>query len=157
MAQDRKADASGQCRCIWGRHVLESMGQSVYAGPMSYIGFDHIVLSCHDLPAMLDFYQNVLGARVGEERPGKWAIWFGPHKISLQNEASKPALAQATTPGSGNFCVLTERPVAEIARNIRGHGVYILDEGEKQGAQGAINSIYFRDPEGNLVEISNRL
>ena len=124
---------------------------------MSYIGFDHIVLSCHDLPAMLDFYRDVLGARVGEERPGKWAIWFGPHKISLQNEASKPALSEATTPGSGNFCVLTETPVAEMAKKIRLSGVYILETGERLGAQGPINSIYFRDPEGNLVEIANQL
>lgn len=124
---------------------------------MSYIGFDHIVLSCHDLPAMLEFYRDVLGARVGEERPGKWAVWFGPHKISLQNEASKPVLAEATTPGSGNFCVLTERPVDLMAKEIRLHGVYILEIGERQGAGGPINSIYFRDPEGNLVEIANRI
>ncbi len=132
-------------------------GPNRYSRAMSYIGLDHIVLSCHDVPAMLDFYQNVLGARVGEERPGKWAIWFGPHKISLQNEASKPALAEATTPGSGNFCVVTETPVAEMSKKIRLSGVYILESGEKQGAQGKLNSIYFRDPEGNLVEISNRL
>lgn len=124
---------------------------------MSYIGFDHIVLSCHDLPAMLEFYRDVLGARVGEERPGKWAVWFGPHKISLQNEASKPVLAEATTPGSGNFCVLTERPVDQMAKEIRLQGVYILEMGERQGAGGPINSIYFRDPEGNLVEIANRI
>jgi len=124
---------------------------------MGYIGFDHIVLSCRDVAAMVAFYGDVLGMRVGQERPGKWAIWFGSNKISLQQEAAKPALAVYTVPGSGNFCVLTETPIAEVVADLDAAGVHILERGEKQGALGAIDSVYFRDPEGNLVEISNRV
>ncbi|WP_049641593.1 VOC family protein [Candidatus Rhodobacter oscarellae] len=123
---------------------------------MQITGFDHIVLSCHDVPAMVAFYRDALAMRVGEERPGKWSIWFGPHKISLQDEATKPALAVATLPGTGNFCVLTETPVAEVADRLRAQGVEILDgPGQREGATGPIMSVYFRDPEGNLIEVSN--
>ena len=102
------------------------------------------------------FYRDVLGCSVGEERPGKWAIWFGSNKISLQDEAKKPDMAIATLPGTGNFCVLADAPVAEVAEHLVSHGVEILTGPvPKDGATGPIMSIYFRDPEGNLVEIAN--
>ena len=127
-------------------------------GGMEITGFDHIVLSCNDVPAVVDFYRDVLGCRVGEERPGKWAIWFGTNKISLQDEANKPPMAIHTLPGTGNFCVLADTPVAEVAEELRAAGVEILTgPTEKVGATGPILSVYFRDPEGNLVEICNPL
>ena len=124
---------------------------------MEIIGFDHIVLSCRSVTDTVAFYGDVLGLEVGEERPGKWAIWFGSNKISLQDEANKPALAAMTKPGTGNFCLLAESDVAEVASRVRAAGVEILDEGERIGATGPIRSIYFHDPEGNLVEIANPL
>ena len=125
-------------------------------GPMEITGFDHIVLSCHDVPKTVAFYRDVLDCRVGEERPGKWAIWFGTHKISLQDEANKPPMAVHTLPGTGNFCVLADTPVADVAEQLRAHDVEILTgPTEKVGATGPIMSVYFRDPEGNLVEICN--
>ena len=124
---------------------------------MEITGFDHIVISCHSVADVVAFYRDVLGLRVGEERPGKWAIWFGSNKISLQDEANKPPLAAGTLPGTGNFCVLSDRPVGEIAEILRSRGVAILAEGERLGATGPIQSVYFRDPEGNLVEIANLL
>ena len=122
---------------------------------MEIIGFDHIVLSCHSVAAITDFYGGVLGFEVGEERPGKWAVWFGKNKISLRDEANKPELASGTLPGTGNFCLLSTTDVDEVAEHLRKHGVEILAEGERQGATGPIRSVYFRDPEGNLVEIAN--
>lgn len=125
---------------------------------MEITGFDHIVLSCHNVSEVVAFYRDVLGFRVGEERPGKWAIWFGTQKISLQDEANKPPMAARTLPGTGNFCVLADTPVAEVAEELRAAGVEILTgPTEKVGATGPILSVYFRDPEGNLVEISNPL
>lgn len=128
-----------------------------YARTMDIIGFDHIVLSCHSVRDTVAFYRDVLGLRTGEERPGKWAIWFGPHKISLQDEANKPPLAIDTLPGTGNFCVLTATRVDDIAEELEAAGVTILARGPRQGAAGPIDSVYFRDPEGNLVEIANQL
>ena len=124
---------------------------------MDITGFDHIVLSCHSVPDTVAFYRDVLGLRTGEERPGKWAIWFGDNKISLQDEANKPPMAIDTLPGTGNFCVLTPTPVDSIREQLEAAGVEILARGERQGAIGPIDSVYFRDPEGNLVEIANQL
>ena len=71
--------------------------------------------------------------------PGKWSLHFGANKISLQDARTAPDIAWDTVPGSGNFCVLTDEPV------------------EREGATGKILSVYFPDPDGNLVEVSNRL
>jgi catechol 2,3-dioxygenase-like lactoylglutathione lyase family enzyme len=80
------------------------------------------------------------------------------NKISLQAATSAPDLARQTVPGSGNFCVLTEDPVADVADALRRLGVEILaGPDEREGATGKLRSVYFRDPEGNLVEVSNRL
>ncbi len=124
---------------------------------MEIAGFDHIVLSCNSVPDMVRFYRDVLGLRVGEERPDKWAIWFGANKISLQDEVTKPALATETTPGSGNFCLLAVTPIGEVTDRLRSNGVEILATGERLGATGPTESVYFNDPEGNLVEIANRM
>ena len=63
---------------------------------MEILGFDHIVLSCRSVDTMVAFYRDVLGLRTGQERPGKWAIWFGDQKISLQDDAAKPVIAEGT-------------------------------------------------------------
>ncbi len=123
---------------------------------MRITSFDHIVLCCNDVAATLAFYRDILGIEAREERPGKWALYFGANKISLQDEAKKPALAVGTLPGTGNFCVLAETPVAEVAETLRRVGVEILEgPARKDGATGPILSVYFRDPDGNLVEIAN--
>ena len=124
---------------------------------MEILGFDHIVLSCRSVDDIVAFYRHVLGLDVGEERPGKWAIWFGGHKISLQDDAAKPTIAAGTLPGTGNFCLLSPTDVDEIAELLRAKGIEIVADGERLGATGPIRSIYFHDPEGNLVEIANQL
>ena len=120
-------------------------------------GFDHIVLCVREVAATRDFYQRVLGMRPREERPGKWSLHFGEHKISLQHTGEAPSIARDTVPGSGNFCVISETPVAEWRGHLETQGVVIGDAGRRDGAVGAIDSLYFKDPDGNLVEVSNRL
>ncbi len=121
-------------------------------------GLDHIVLCVQDVSRTREFYQRVLGMRSHEERPGKWSLHFGPHKISLQDAATAPGIARDTVPGSGNFCVLSDRPVADWLEHLRRQGVAVVDgPGERAGATGPIRSIYVKDPDGNLVEISNLL
>lgn len=119
--------------------------------------FDHIVLCVNDLPRTIAFYTDVLGMACREERPGKWALYFGTNKISLQNAASPPALAVGTVPGSGNFCMLSDTPVAVWRAHLEASGVEIIADGVREGATGDIDSLYFRDPDGNLVEVSNVL
>ena len=120
-------------------------------------GFDHIVLCVRDVAASCAFYRRVLGMEPREERPGKWSLHFGEHKISLQDAVGAPSIATDTVPGSGNFCVISDTPVTEWREHLEREGVAIVDSGHRAGAVGTIDSLYFKDPDGNLVEVSNRL
>jgi catechol 2,3-dioxygenase-like lactoylglutathione lyase family enzyme len=125
---------------------------------MKVTGFDHIVLCVRDVPRAIAFYETVLGMQPRQERPEKWSLHFGASKISLQEAKSAPEIARRTVPGSGNFCLLTEDPVEAVAEMLRELGIEILaGPDEREGATGRLLSIYFRDPDGNLVEVSNRL
>lgn len=119
---------------------------------------DHIVLCTNDVPRALDFYSRVLGMEQREERAGKWSLHFGANKISLQDASSAPAIAKGTVPGSGNFCLLTDTPLEQVITHLRECGIPILEGPAKRiGATGLILSVYFYDPDGNLVEVSNTL
>jgi len=120
--------------------------------------FDHIVLCVKDVQRSTEFYSSLLGMQPREERPGKWSLHFGSNKISLQDAASAPDIARETVPGSGNFCLLTTEPVEHFASELRAKGIEIVaGPDERDGATGKILSVYFRDPDDNLVEISNLL
>ena len=119
---------------------------------------DHIVLCVRDVGATLDFYGRALGMEAREERPGKWSLHFGQHKISVQDAVASPSIARETVPGSGNFCVLTAEPMDTILDHLAREGVVVLDgPGERSGATGPILSVYFKDPDGNLVEVATSL
>jgi len=121
-------------------------------------GFDHIVLCVADVERTIEFYTQALGMQPREERPGKWSLHFGANKISLQDARTAPDIARDTVPGSGNYCVLTDQPVEQLAQHLRDLGIEIVaGPEERDGATGRILSVYVRDPDGNLVEVSNRL
>jgi catechol 2,3-dioxygenase-like lactoylglutathione lyase family enzyme len=125
---------------------------------MQVVSLDHIVLTVRDVEETCRFYRRVLGMEPRQDRPGKWSLHFGANKISLQDAAASPEIARDTVPGSGNFCLLTETPVEGIVRHLHEHGVTIATgPAERVGATGPIMSVYFRDPDGNLVEVSSRL
>ena len=118
---------------------------------------DHFVLTCADVDATIDFYVRVLGMTAESFGAGRRALSFGNQKINLhQAGAEFEPKARVATPGSGDFCLLSDLPVAEIARHLAAEGVEVI-EGPvaKTGATGPLLSIYFRDPDGNLVEVSN--
>jgi catechol 2,3-dioxygenase-like lactoylglutathione lyase family enzyme len=120
--------------------------------------FDHIVLCVADVEATCRFYERILGMEPREEKPGKWSLHFGVHKISLQDAARATELARNTTPGSGNFCLLTDVPLDQVIAHLGNEGVTIIERPDKRiGAVGTIRSVYFRDPDGNLVEVSNQV
>jgi catechol 2,3-dioxygenase-like lactoylglutathione lyase family enzyme len=121
---------------------------------MTLTSFDHIVLCVRDIAATLAFYQRVLGMEPREETPGKWALHFGTAKISLQHPKTLPDIAKATTPGSANFCLVAQGDITQIAARLTDNNVKILQgPGPKIGARGPMQSVYFNDPDGNLLEI----
>ncbi len=118
---------------------------------------DHIVLTVRDIEATCAFYSSVLGMEVVRFGGGRTALRFGEQKINLHeagNEFEPKALRP--TPGSGDFCLITQVPLAEVVAHVRACGVAIVEgPARKTGAIGPIESVYLRDPDGNLVEVSN--
>jgi catechol 2,3-dioxygenase-like lactoylglutathione lyase family enzyme len=117
---------------------------------------DHFVLTVRSLEATLSFYERVLGFK-REVRPDRPAsLTFGRQKINLhQVDRTFEPKAADPTPGAGDFCLITLRPIADVVAHLEGCGVAIeLGPVARQGAQGPMMSVYFRDPDANLVEIS---
>ena len=120
--------------------------------------FDHIVISTSDVEATMRFYIDVCGMKAVEERPGKWALHFGESNISLQDASALPDIARRTAPGTANFCLYTDRAIDDVLRDLSQYEIGVIaGPGERTGAKGRILSVYFNDPEGNLVEVCNRL
>ncbi|NOK61653.1 MAG: VOC family protein [Chloroflexi bacterium AL-W] len=117
---------------------------------------DHFVLTVRNLTATCDFYQRVLGMRVETFADGRIALYFGLQKINLHQAGHElEPKAQAPVPRSADFCLITVDPLEQMIAHLRACDVAI-EEGpvSRTGAQGVINSIYLRDPDGNLVEIA---
>ena len=118
---------------------------------------DHLVITASDLAATVDFYTNVLGMEHVEFGDGFHAVHFGGQKFNIHDAATRAApKARTVVPGSEDFCLLTDTPIAEVLAHLEACGVAV-EEGpiRRQGAAGTLNSVYFRDPDGNLVEVSN--
>lgn len=117
---------------------------------------DHLVLTVKDIDAACDFYARVLGMR-RVEFEGRVALAFGRQKINLHlagREFEPKALRP--TPGSGDFCLITETPLAAVIEHLEACDVPIeKGPATRTGATGPILSVYFRDPDANLVEVSN--
>ena len=120
---------------------------------------DHLVLTVADIDATCAFYVGVLGMRVVEFGQGRKALAFGVQKINLHPLGREfSPRAQRPTPGSADLCLITSTPLAEAMSHVRDQGVEV-EEGpvERTGATGPIRSFYFRDPDANLIEVSNYL
>jgi catechol 2,3-dioxygenase-like lactoylglutathione lyase family enzyme len=118
---------------------------------------DHLVLTVADLTRTIDFYASVLGMEEVTFEDGRKALAFGRSKINLHEAGHEfePKARQAV-PGSADLCFITEDPLDEVIATLREHGVAILEGPvDRTGAVGTIRSVYVRDPDGNLVEISN--
>lgn len=126
---------------------------------VSIDSLDHLVLTVRDLEATVAFYTGWLGMETVTFRGGRTALAFGQQKINLHVAGREfEPKADRPTPGSGDLCFLTATPVAEMMAHAESLGIAIIEgPGEKTGAQGPILSVYARDPDGNLIEVSNRL
>lgn len=119
---------------------------------------DHFVLTVRDLEASLRFYERVLGARIVPPPGGRGptAVAFGRQKINL-HVTGKEFEPKATHPtvGAGDFCLITEQPVERVIAHLKACGVAIeVGPVPRFGALGKMTSVYFRDPDGNLVEVA---
>jgi catechol 2,3-dioxygenase-like lactoylglutathione lyase family enzyme len=121
---------------------------------------DHLVLTCRDMPATIRFYTKVLGMREVTFGPGRKALAFGGQKINLHAashaSAGVAALPAAPTAGSADLCLIVNEPLSDVVAHLDLHGVPV-HEGPvaRTGATGSIMSVYVRDPDGNLIELSN--
>jgi catechol 2,3-dioxygenase-like lactoylglutathione lyase family enzyme len=124
---------------------------------MKIDSIDHFVLTVADIDASCDFYARVLGMNVVNFGEGRKALAFGAQKINLHRHRHEfEPKATQPTPGSGDFCLVTSVPLDQVIEHLKRCDVAI-EEGPvpRTGARGPILSVYFRDPDGNLVEVSN--
>ena len=121
---------------------------------------DHLVLTVTDIEETLRFYERALGMTResfrGPEGQLRHALTFGRQKINLQDrDTQTPTKALRPTLGSGDFCLIAAVPLADVLSHLRAAGVAIeAGPVPRRGALGPIRSLYFRDPDGNLVEVA---
>lgn len=127
------------------------------ATPMHVDRFDHIVLTVADVAATCAFYERVLGLRVVTFAGGRKALSFGNQKINLHQAGREfEPKAAAPTPGSADLCLVSKAPLDQVIAHLHSCGVAILEGPvQRTGAMGPITSVYFRDPDNNLIEVCN--
>ena len=117
---------------------------------------DHFVLTVADVDATCAFYERVLGMLVITFGRGRKALQVGDQKINL-HQLGKEIEPKAANPmsGSADFCLITTNPLVQALAHIRACGIAVEDgPGPRTGALGPIRSVYCRDPDGNLIEVS---
>ena len=118
---------------------------------------DHLVLTVADIDRTCRFYQQVLGFETVTFRGGRKALTFGRQKINLHQlgHEFEPKALRPTT-GSADLCFIANTPLEQVIEQLRTERIPI-EEGpvERTGALGTILSVYIRDPDQNLIEISN--
>lgn len=131
------------------------------SNPIAVQGFDHIVLRVRDKDAMLGFYVGVLGLTIDRDRPelGLTHVRAGPQMIDIVTLDGKLGRLGGAGPGAEgrnlDHFALQVRPFDEpaIRAHLAAHGVPVIEEGARYGADGDGFSLYVRDPEGNTVEL----
>jgi len=118
---------------------------------------DHLVLTVKNISATCNFYSRVLGMEVVTFGENRKALAFGLQKINLHEAGHElDPKADRPTPGSADLCFITREPVARTIEHFSRLGIEIIEGPVKRtGALGPIESVYLRDPDGNLIEISN--
>lgn len=117
---------------------------------------DHLVLTVRDVEATCQFYSRVLHMEVITFAEGRRALGFGHQKINLHSAAT-PISPHAShpTPGSADLCFITTTPIVEVIAHLHCLSVPIIEGPvHRTGATGSMTSVYFRDPDSNLIEVS---
>ena len=124
---------------------------------MNVTNIDHIVLTVKDIDVTVEFYQSVLGMVVETFGEGRVALKFGNQKINLHKHGQEfEPKASKPVPGSEDLCFIIETELEVAMAHVKSKGLNILGGPvPRTGASGPIISFYFRDPDGNLIEVSN--
>lgn len=120
---------------------------------------DHLVLTVADIEVTAGFYARVLDMTVVTFGEGRKALSFGSQKINLHQAGREfEPKAERPTPGSADLCFITQTPLDDVIAHLRRENVAIIEGPvQRTGAAGPIRSVYFRDPDLNLIEVSNYL
>ncbi len=123
---------------------------------MNISHLDHLVLTVDDLEATTDFYTRVLGMRAVTFGQGRQALAFGQQKINLHQAGREfEPKAGRPTPGSADLCLIVATALDEVVAHLEREGVALVEGPvERTGATGPIRSVYVRDPDQNLIELS---
>jgi catechol 2,3-dioxygenase-like lactoylglutathione lyase family enzyme len=132
--------------------------------PVKVHALDHLVINVADVARTVGWYQKILGMEVsvfdpGHGKPKRTSLLFGNQKINVRPMGTDKVewfTADHETPGSEDLCFLTSSTPDEVVAHLKANGVAI-EEGpvNKQGARGTLRSVYCRDPDGSLIEISS--
>jgi catechol 2,3-dioxygenase-like lactoylglutathione lyase family enzyme len=120
------------------------------------VRLDHVVIAVSDWERSNAFYRDVLGAELVEVVPGQFAYRFGDQQLNVHGPDGEPfpVAKERVRPGNSDLCFVWSGPVEEAAAHLGRHGVEIeLGPVERRGARGAGRSVYFRDPDGSLLEL----
>jgi catechol 2,3-dioxygenase-like lactoylglutathione lyase family enzyme len=120
---------------------------------------DHVVLTVADIARTLSFYERALGMSPVAFGDGRTAVSFGDQKLNL-HQAGREFEPKARTPvaGSADLCFTTDIPLADVIAHLKRAGVAVeLGPVDKVGARRPLRSVYFRDPDGNLIEVANEV
>ncbi|MGV9861498.1 VOC family protein [Rhodococcus koreensis] len=117
---------------------------------------DHFVLTVADIDTTVEFYSTVLGMsehRYGDDRR---ALLFGRSKINLHQQPSEVTPnARHAQPGSADVCLIVEESIDAVVRELSDRGIPVeVGPVQRHGARGLMTSVYIRDPDGNLIELS---
>ena len=125
---------------------------------------DHLVINVADVQRSARWYRDILGMEIrvsepGPGRPPRTSLHFGNQKINVRpRDADKVEwfTADHETAGSDDLCFLAAATPDQVVAHLKAHGVAIAEgPGPKQGARGTLRSVYCRDPDGSLIEISS--
>ena len=132
--------------------------------PVKVNALDHLVINVSDVARSAEWYAKILGMEIrvfdpGEGRPKRTSLMFGNQKINVRPKGADKVewfTADHEAAGSDDLCFLTDSPPEAVVAHLRAHGVAI-EEGptKKSGARGTLLSVYCRDPDGSLIEISS--
>ena len=130
-----------------------------YSPHMDISHLDHLVLTVRDMQRSIDFYTQVLGMKQVTFGEGRHALSFGQQKINLHLAGREfEPKAEHPTPGSADLCFVTQVPIAEVVAHSEDQGAAIIEGPvQRTGATHTLLSVYLRDPDRNLIEISNHL